>query len=355
MKNSMVKVCRQVVMLMLVTALLISIAGCGGGNGSSSTPGGTASVEGAAATRGNRVVNILSANYEDQIAIQLDYLNELYPDAEINITYMSSGKLAAKIQAEGRDTDIDILLSLSSGYAYTLKNEGLLRAFHPEKKYKEEYTDPDSVILPNGVWCGVILVNTEEIAKLGLPEPKTYKDLLDPVYKGHIVMSNPNSSSTGYFFLLSLINLYSEEAGWEYFDALSENIMLYGESGSIPSSMVEKGEAAIGLGMDYEGARLMREGKPVKVIFPTDGSPYDYDTVLLVNRKEEPSDFVMDMMREITSVEGNAIFNNYNLNVLVDGQDRADYPSDFKLMDMDGIKDPDIKTGLSAKWSERYD
>ena len=31
----------------------------------------------------------LPANYEDQIALQLDYLREIYPDAEINITYMS--------------------------------------------------------------------------------------------------------------------------------------------------------------------------------------------------------------------------------------------------------------------------
>src|SRR5699024_2612028 len=111
--------------------------------------------------------------------------------------------------------------------------------------YKSEYADPDNMVLPNGVWCGAILVNTQELERLGLPEPTSYEDLLDPVYKGHIVMTNPNSSATGYFFLLGLLNLYGEEAGWEYFDKLSENIMLFGESGSIPSTMVEKGEAVI--------------------------------------------------------------------------------------------------------------
>ena len=302
-----------------------------------------------------QVVNILSANYESQIALQLEYLREKYPDAEINITYMSSGKLAAKIQAEGRTTDSDILLSLSSGYAYTLKDQGLLRSFTPESAYKAEFSDPDGMVLPNGVWCGAILVNTEELAKLNLPEPSSFQDLLDPAYRGHIVMANPNSSSTGYFFLLGILNLYGEEAGWAYFDQLRENIMLFGESGSIPSSMVEMGEAAIGLGIDYEGMLLADQGKPVKVIFPEEGAPYDFDTALLVNREEEPSDFVLEVMKTITSPEGNAVFNNYNLSVLEGGKDRGDYPENFRLMDMTGISDPDLKTEISQKWSERYE
>ena len=302
-----------------------------------------------------QVVNILSANYEEQIAIQLEYLRSLYPDAEINITYMSSGKLAAKLQAEGADTDADIALSLSSAYANTLKNEGLLRSFTPSSAYKSAYADPDNMVLPNGVWCGAILVNTQELQKLGLPEPTSYEDLLDPAYNGHIVMANPNSSSTGYFFLLGILNLYGEEAGWDYFDKLSENIMLFGESGSIPSTMVEKGEAVIGLGIDYEGMRLVEAGKPVKVIFAEEGAPYDYDTALLINRKEEPSDFVLEIMGVITSVEGNAVFNDYNIAVLEEGQDRGEYPANFKLLDMTGITDADLKKQISEEWSARHE
>ena len=302
-----------------------------------------------------QTVNILSANYEDQIAIQLEYLREKFPDYEINITYMSSGKLAAKLQAEKEDTEADIALSLSSAYAGALKEQGLLRPFETESVYKEEYADPDGVVLPNGVWCGAILVNTAELERLGLPEPASYEDLLDPVYRGHIVMSNPSSSSTGYFFLLGLLNLYGEEEGWTYFDRLRENIMLFGESGSIPSSMVEKGEAVIGLGLDYEGMRLASEGKPVKVIFPAEGAPYDYDTALLIRRAEEPSEAVLAVMREITSVEGNAVLNNYNKTVLEGGQDKGEYPEGFRLLDMTGVTDSVLKTALTEKWSERYE
>ena len=324
-------------LLLTLAALMVLVAGC------------------QSSGEEKQVVNILSANYEEQIALQLEYLRSLYPDAEINITYMSSGKLAAKLQAEGGDTDTDIALSLSSAYANTLKNEGMLRAFTPSNAYKSEYADPDNMVLPNGVWCGAILVNTQELQKLGLPEPTSYEDLLDPAYKGHIVMANPNSSSTGYFFLLGILNLYGEEAGWDYFDKLSENIMLFGESGSIPSTMVEKGEAVIGLGIDYEGMRLVEAGKPVKVIFAEEGAPYDYDTALLINRKEEPSEFVLEIMGVITSIEGNAVFNDYNIAVLEEGQDRGEYPANFKLLDMTGITDADLKKQISEEWSARHE
>ena len=89
-----------------------------------------------------QVVNILSANYEDQIALQLDYLREIYPDAEINITYMSSGKLAAKFQAEGADSEADILLSLSSGYANQLKDGGYLRSLTPQEHLQSRIHRP---------------------------------------------------------------------------------------------------------------------------------------------------------------------------------------------------------------------
>ena len=168
-------------------------------------------------------------------------------------------------------------------------------------------------------------------------------------------MSNPNTSSTGYFFLHGILNLYGEEKGWEYFDKLSENIFLFAESGSAPSSMVASGEAAIGLGIDYEGARLEQEGKPVKVLFASEGAPYDYDTVLLVNQDEEPSQLVLDVLDVITSEEGNAIFNNYNISVMEGVADSGTYPEDFKLLDMTGIADPDLKAERTQKWSERYE
>ena len=302
-----------------------------------------------------RTVNIYSANYEEEIAKQLEYLGELFPDYDITITYMSSGKLAAKLLAEGEDTEVDIALSLSSGYAQQLKDAGMLRTFDGGVTYLPEFRDADHMILPNGVWAGAVVVNTDILAANGLPTPASYDDLTDPVYKGHIVMANPGSSSTGYFFLHGLLNLYGEQEGWNYFDALRDNIMLFTESGSVPVTMVENGEAAIALGIDYQAMALVNGSSPVEVIFAAEGAPYDYDTSLLINRADEPNEAVLAVMAAITSAEGNALFNNYNLPVLEGVEAKDVYPDSFFLMDMEGISDSERKTEILAKWSERYE
>ena len=313
------------------------------------------SVCGCSLLGGSKTVNIYSANYEEEIAIQLEYLKEKFPDYDISITYMSSGKLAAKILAEEEDTEIDIALSLSSGYGNQLKEAGMLRAFDTGVSYKPEFTDADNMVIPNGVWAGAIVVNENLLSALNLDEPASYADLTDPKYKGQIVMADPASSSTGYFFLLGLINLYGEEQGWAYFDAVRENIMLFSESGSVPVSMVESGEAAIALGIDYQALSLTNASSPIKVIFAEEGAPYDYDTALLINRREEPSDAVMEVMAAITSAEGNDIFNNYNISVIDGAENQEGYPDNFYLMNMTGISDSGLKSELTAKWGDRYE
>lgn len=327
---------RRIIILLLLVALCFAAVGCSG-------------------AKKGKTVNIYSANYEEEIAVQLEYLKKLFPDYNISITYMSSGKLAAKLLAEGADTEVDIAMSLASGYANQLKEAGMLRAFDTGVSYKDAFTDEDHMIIANGVWAGAIVVNTDLLAAEDLPAPASYEDLLKPIYKGKIVMADPSSSATGYFFLHGLLNLYGEERGWAYFDALRENIKLFSESGSVPVSMVESGEAAIALGIDYQAMALVQDTSPVEVIFAKEGAPYDYDTALLINRKAEPSDAVLDVMAAITSTEGNDIFNNYNISVLKDAPDSADYPEGFYLMDMSGISDSAQKESILLKWSERYE
>ena len=300
-------------------------------------------------------VIIFSANYEETVPAQMEFLKSRFPEVSFTITCMATGNLAAKVLAEGKDTEADIIVNMASGFTNALKNAGLLRSYTPGSTYLPEYADPENIRIPNGVWCGALLVNTKELERLSLPEPKKYMDLLDPVYKGHIVMSNPTTSSTGYFFLLGLLNLYGETAGWKYFENLKNNIMLFAESGSGPASMVDLGECVIGMGMDYQGFRLQKAGKPVKVIFAEEGSPYDNDTILLLNKGSEPDKLVLDVLKAITSPEGNAVFNDYSKAVIKGVKDSEDYPAGFTVLDMSGIGDANRKEALLEIWNEKFE
>lgn len=79
-------------------------------------------------------------------------------------------------------------------------------------------------------------MDTEALAAKNLPAPASYDDLLKPEYKGLISMPSPKSSSTGYIFLLNMVNERGEEAAFAYFDQLAENMSGQGftTSGSGP-------------------------------------------------------------------------------------------------------------------------
>ena len=67
-------------------------------------------------TESNKVV-IYSGAEEYRNEYFLQRLNETFPDYEIVIEYMPTGNLAAKLAAEGTDTDMDIFYDLDFSYA----------------------------------------------------------------------------------------------------------------------------------------------------------------------------------------------------------------------------------------------
>src|SRR3546814_15022613 len=91
-------------------------------------------------------------------------------------------------------------------------------------------------------WAAAVCFNTVEAEKLGLPAPKTWKDLTNPVYAGHIIMPNPNSSGTGFLDVSSWIQLFGEDGAWSYMDDLHQNIARYTHSGSAPCKLAGPGE-----------------------------------------------------------------------------------------------------------------
>ena len=81
-------------------------------------------------------------------------------------------------------------------------------------------------------WVAAVCFNTVEGKKYNLVAPKSWKDLTKPMYKGHVIMPNPNSSGTGYLDVSSWLQIFGEDGGWDYMDALHQNIARYTHSGS---------------------------------------------------------------------------------------------------------------------------
>ena len=125
-----------------------------------------------------------------------------------------------------------------------------------------------------GYYAG-FCVNTDVLKKKNLPMPASWQDLTKPVYKGEIVMPNAASSGTGYLSVASILQRLKEPEGWNYLDALDKNMAEYTKSGSKPCKDAASGERAIGVSFEYVAAKMKKDGAPVEMVLPKEGSYVD--------------------------------------------------------------------------------
>lgn len=278
-------------------------------------------------------------------------LNEEFPEYEIVIEYMSTGNLAAKLIAEGTNTECDIIHELEYPYLDKLEAAGGLADL---SEYDMSVYASDAAVskyyIPEVRNGGAIIVDKQALDEKGIPMPASYEDLLKPEYKGLIIMPSPKASGTGYMFLKSLAVSMGEDAALEYFDKLNENIIEYTSSGSGPINKLIQKEAVIGLGMTSQAVNANKEGASLEILFFEEGSPYSMYGQTMIAGKEtrEAVKKVFDFMINTYNREANNKF--YPEQIFADGPGKvADFPQNIQYSDM-GDTSPESKDALLAKW-----
>ena len=280
-------------------------------------------------------------------------LSERFPDKNIIVMYMSTGKAAAKVFAEGRDTEIDILVGLETGYMNKITHHLADISGLSTVAYTEGLTPSDNA----NHWvtwerqAGAIIVNRTVLDKYGLEAPKTYEDLLKPEYKGLIAMPDPKSSGTGYFFYKSWVNTMGTEGALAYVDRLYENLKQFTESGSGPIKLLKQGEVAIGLALTFQAVSEINDGQPLEIIFPETGSPYSLTGTAMIGGREVRDD-VVEVYEFIINEFLIYDKENFSPETIYEGQINKieNYPQNIVYADMTGIQEIAEKERLLALW-----
>ena len=200
---------------------------------------------------------------------------------------------------------------------------------------------------------GAVIINKKTLEEKGVAVPTSYDDLIKPEYKGLISMPSPKSSGTGYIFLLNLVNERGEEAAFEYFDKLAENMSGQGftTSGSGPVKALLQGEAAIGLGMTFQAAQEIENGTDLTIMFFDEGAPYTtYSSAVIAGKDNED---VMKVFKYIVSDVSPEDKKLYNPEKIFKNQETTmkNFPENVPYGNMDGIRDIAKKEALLDKWN----
>lgn len=231
-------------------------------------------------------LTVYTAIEAEDLARYAEEFNAVNPDITINWVRDSTGVITAKLLAERDNPQADVVWGLAATSLLLLKAEGMLEAYAPagvdelDPKFVDQSDPPAWVGMD--AWVASVCYNTIEADKLGLTPPTSWKDLTDAQYQGHVIMPNPNSSGTGFLDVSSWLQIFGEDGGWEYMDALHENIARYTHSGSAPCKLAAAGEIPIGVSFAFRGAKSKAAGAPLEIIVPSEGVGWDMEATAIV-------------------------------------------------------------------------
>lgn len=281
------------------------------------------------------------------------------PDLAAKASYIraSTGPIMARVEAERANPQADVIWGVFNDYLTAAARKGLLEPYVA----KESDRIPARFKHPENMWQGVTLltvafaVNTKRMQELRLPPPRTWDDLLDPRYKGHIVMSNPSTSGTAYLLLASHVRRLGEDRAFEYYERLDKNLAQVTKSGGAPGRMAAAGETPIGIALAYEVEVARKQGAPIEVIHPTDGVAWTFEGNALVKGARNPQNArrFLDWAVSRSAMEAYAKWRGSGItrtDVAVSGP----RITDLRLIDLDFVWAAENKDRLVKKWQEKF-
>lgn len=236
---------------------------------------------------------------EDNAKPMIDLFTKRYPFIKVNRVRTDSTKALQRVLAEFRAKSSKTDLITSSAVV-DLKKAGAIQAFKSPtlNAYPAEDYDPEGYWAPFVFYYfGLAAYQTDQVkAQMA---PKTYEDLLDPQWKGHIVV---NAGSSGMPFFITFLRMHWGEAkALAYLEKLSnQKIIGRTESSRTVFGMMISGEHKIMIHpfLSHVG-EAARKGAPVDVTM-VDPVPYTASPLMLNKLAPHPYaamlliDFLLD-------------------------------------------------------------
>src|SRR5438067_1576138 len=144
-------------------------------------------------------ITAYTALEEDDVKVYLDAFGKAKPGIKVNVLRLSTGDLIARILAEKANPRHDVIWGVALTQMVDPRILEMAEPYRPAgvDAVKTQFKDPENRWFATTGYFAGFCVNTEVLKKNNLPMPTSWQDLLNPVYKGQIVMPNAASSGTG--------------------------------------------------------------------------------------------------------------------------------------------------------------
>lgn len=308
----------------ILTCCLAAIMGLSVFSGCSSDTGSTGSTE-------NQVVIYSNAD-DEAITAMKNALDSNGYEGKYIVQGFGTAELGGKLLAEGKKLEAD-LVTMSTFYLQSAQDTNdMFLPLDFEVNTLEEFPDYCAPITSQE---GAILLNTELLKQEGLPRPTCIKDLADPVYEGHLTVTDIQSSSTAWLLIQALVDAYGEDGAEETLAAIYKNAGDHIEtSGSGPLKLCRAGEIAVGFGLRHQAVADKADGLPIDFVDPAEGNFSLTESVAVIDKEDKTNPLAMEMAQCIIENGREELQQTYP-NPLYEGEssdvaNKSAYPKTFK-------------------------
>ena len=198
----------------------------------------------------------------------------------VNLVHLSTGPLLARVQAESRNPQWDVLWLDGNQAMQTFATQGLLQCgWAPGVPYTaldQQLVPRSHCWQPVGVtYAGVILYNPKALAEADWP--RTWDDLAKPALRGKVGMDNPAISGPTYPLVAGLLQHMGQGTGEAYFEHLKANGLKVFPTNSVTLRALQYGQidaavvqSSAALGFLHEMPQLRIAAPAPSTVLPSD-------------------------------------------------------------------------------------
>jgi len=283
-------------------------------------------------------------------------------DIEIAWVRDSTGIITARLIAERQNPRADVIWGLSVFSLLQMEALDMLEPYTPRgaEALRPNMRSARSPMTWTGMdaFVSAVCFNTVVAQQRNLPRPSTWADLLDPRFRGQIVMPNPNSSGTGFLTIAGWIGTQGEANAWNFMTRLHDNIQQYTHSGSAPCNNAARGEFAVGLSFDMRSVALKNQGAPIDIIIPTDGVGFDLEATAIL-RGTRNLDAARRLADFTVSRAAAELYGRFYAMLALPGVEPTvrGYPAEFaeRLVSADFAAIAGRRDAILREWASRFD